>query len=64
MDYAQAKKVLTVAAGLNPSNAFIYYTAGRACHAMGDKEGVQIMHMALIIADPAMSRKLAEETAG
>jgi tetratricopeptide (TPR) repeat protein len=62
-DYPEARKVLTVAAGLTPNNALIYYTFGRVCHAMGDKEGLQIMQMTLIIVDPAMSRKLADDTA-
>lgn len=62
-DYPQAKKVLRVAAGLDPANALIYYTVGRICHATGDREGVQSMQIKLFMLNPVMSQRLADDTA-
>lgn len=62
-DYAEARKALRVAEGLEPGNGLIYYYAGRSCHAMGDREGVQSMCIRLIIVNPKLSKKLSNDTA-
>ncbi|HKQ05456.1 MAG TPA: tetratricopeptide repeat protein [Blastocatellia bacterium] len=62
-DYRQALKVLRVAAGLWPSSGLIHYHLGLAYHALGDQAGVSSIHGALIIIDPDMARRLADDTA-
>jgi tetratricopeptide (TPR) repeat protein len=62
-DYQQALKALRVAAGLWPGSGIIHYHLGLAYHALGDQVGVSSIHGALIIIDPDMARRLADDTA-
>ena len=57
-----SQSALRVAAGLWPSSGLIHYHLGLAYHALGDQAGVSSICSALIIIDPDMARRLADDT--
>ncbi|HKQ05707.1 MAG TPA: tetratricopeptide repeat protein [Blastocatellia bacterium] len=62
-DYTQALKALKVAAGLRPGSGIIHYHLGLAHHALGDEAAVASICGMLIIIEPDLAKKLADDTA-